>query len=369
MFERCCLVSGLIEYKCPCCGGAIEFSSQLQKMKCPYCDQEFDVETLQKYDEELKQKTEDKTDWNESDYKADSFQIDEETGMAIYVCDSCGGEIIAEQTTAAMSCPYCSNPVVMKGQLSGELKPDVIIPFKLDKEAAKKAYKSLYINKRLVPNIFVNENHINELKGIYVPFWLYSCDAYADVAYKTTKVSAWNDVEFDYMDTSHYRVNRSGNLTFKDVPADGSSKMPDDLMDAIEPYDFTEIKPFQTAYLAGYLADRYDMDSSACEQRANARIQSSTRSTFDATVTGYASVDVEDCNIQYQNKKVRYGLLPVWLLKTTCDGKEYTFAMNGQTGKMIGDLPVSKTKYNLSVAAITAAVAAVLYLIIYLLAK
>ena len=124
----------LQEYKCPCCGGAIAFDSGIQKMKCPYCDTEFDMETLASYDDGLNGK-QDNMNWETS--AGGEWQEGETDGLRSYVCKSCGGEIVGDENTAATACPFCGNPVVMMGQLSGELKPDFVIPFKLDKKAAK----------------------------------------------------------------------------------------------------------------------------------------------------------------------------------------------------------------------------------------
>ena len=128
----------LKEYKCPCCGGAIEFDSSLQKMKCPYCDTEFEMETLAAYDEELKGDSESTFNW---DISPGTEWKEEETGsLYSYICNSCGGEIVGDETLGATHCPFCSNPVIMTGQFSGALKPDMVIPFKLDKKAATETH-------------------------------------------------------------------------------------------------------------------------------------------------------------------------------------------------------------------------------------
>ena len=330
----------LQEYKCPCCGGAIEFDSNIQKMKCPYCDTEFDVETLKNYDESLKNDTADDMKWEISG--GAEWQSGEADGLKSYVCKSCGGEIVGDENTAATSCPFCGNPVVMMGQFSGALKPDYVIPFKLDKKAAKAALKNHYKGKLLLPKAFKDENHIDEIKGVYVPFWLFDADADADIRYKATRVRAWSDSNYNYTETSFFAVERGGSVGFERVPVDGSSKMADDLMESIEPFDFSQAVDFQTAYLAGYLADKYDVDADQSILRANERIKASTEEAFRATVTGYATVAPESSSIRLKNGKAKYALYPVWLLNTTWNGKKYTFAMNGQTGKFVGDLPVDK---------------------------
>ena len=234
----------LQEYKCPCCGGAIAFDSSLQKMKCPYCDTEFEMETLASYDNELKNEPAENMAWN--DVAGAEWQDSETEGLLSYVCKSCGGEIVGEKTTAATSCPFCGKPVVMMGQFSGSLKPDYVIPFKVDKKAAKAALKLHYGGKRLLPKVFKDQNHIAEIKGIYVPVWLFNADADANIRYKATKVRAWSDSNYNYPETSFYAISRGGKIGFERVPVDGSTKMDDALMESIEPYDFTGAVDFQT---------------------------------------------------------------------------------------------------------------------------
>ena len=209
----------LQEYKCPCCGGAIAFDSTLQKMKCPFCDTEFEMETLADYDSVLKNEASDDMSW-------------ESTAGA-----SCGGEIVGDENTAATSCPFCGNPVVMMGQFSGALKPDLVIPFKLDKKAAKAGLTKHLTGKRFLPKVFKDQNHIDEIKGIYVPFWLFDTDVNAQVRYRATKTRTWSDSDYNYTETSHFMVHRGGSVGFEHVPVDGSSKMADDLMESIEPYN------------------------------------------------------------------------------------------------------------------------------------
>jgi len=301
-------MADLQEYKCPCCGGAVAFDSTVQKMKCPYCDTEFEMDTLAAYDAQLKNEPTDSMKWKS---ESDSWQEGESDGLYTYVCRSCGGEIVGDETTAATSCPYCDNPVVMMGQLSGSLKPDIVIPFKLDKKAAKAALKKHYCGKKLLPKVFKDENHIDEVKGVYVPFWLFDADADANVRYKAANIRHFSDDRYDYTETTCYSVTRSGSLGFCEVPVDGSSKMDDKLMESIEPFKMADAVDFQTAYLAGYLADKYDVDSDASIERANERIKKSTEKAFADTVQGYTTVTPESTSIRLEKGKVRYALLPV----------------------------------------------------------
>lgn len=352
-------MSTLLEYKCPNCGGQLEFDSSTQQMKCPYCDSEIDIEALKGYEEQLNNTPEDNLEWQTT--AGQQWGDGEENNMDVYVCQSCGGEIVGDSTTAATSCPYCDNPVVMAGKLSGTLKPDYVIPFKLDKKAAKEALKKHTGGKRLLPKVFTDENHIDEIKGIYVPFWLFDADADADYTFKTTHIKTWSDSKFRYTETKHYRVSRSGSMSFLQVPVDGSMKMPDDLMESIEPFDFSEAVDFKTAYLSGYLADKYDVNEEQSINRANERITKSTEEVFANTVKGYDSVTIESKSVRLSNSKAKYALYPVWILNTTWKDKKFTFAMNGQTGKLVGDLPVDNGKAKKYFALITAAATAVAY--------
>lgn len=355
----------LQEYKCPCCGGAIAFDSTIQKMKCPYCDTEFETETLKSYDNELKNEQADDMNWETA--AGTEWQEGETQGLRSYICKSCGGEIVGDETTAATSCPFCGNPVVMMGQFSGSLRPDYVIPFKLDKKAAKQALINHYSKKRFLPKVFKDQNHIDEVKGVYVPFWLFDADADANIRYKATRVRAWSDRDYNYTETSFFSVTRGGSIGFEHVPVDGSSKMADDLMESIEPFDFSEAVDFQTAYLAGYLADKYDVDADQSIERANQRIKQSTEDAFASTVQGYASVVPESTGIRLQNGRAKYALYPVWILNTTWKGKKYTFAMNGQTGKLVGDLPLDKGAYSRWLFGLTAAISAAAFGLSYLL--
>ena len=333
----------LLQYKCPCCGGKIEFNSNLQKMKCPYCDTEFDIEALKSYDEVLKSEEPDSMEWDDVSFS--KWNEEETEDMSVYVCSSCGGEIVCDTTTAATFCPYCDNPVVMAGRLSGELKPDYVIPFKIDKNGAKAGLARHLKGKRLVPKLFKEQQHIDEIKGVYVPFWLYDAEVKAGIRYRATNVRVWSDSNYDYTETLHYSIVRQGSVGFQNVPADGSSKMEDSLMESIEPFDFSEAVDFQTAYLSGYMADKYDISSEDCKPRTNERIKNSTETVFASTVRGYTTVVPQSSNISFSKGKIKYVLYPVWLLNTTWKGKKYYFAMNRQTGKFVGDLPLDKKAY------------------------
>ena len=358
-------MSAITEQKCPHCGGAVEFNVGAQKLKCPYCDAEFDIAAMQQA-EEFAANTVEQINWNS---QGSQWGAGETDGMSVYACNSCGGEIVADQTTGATSCPYCGNQVVMKGQFSGALRPDLVIPFKLDKKAAKEALKKHFKGKKFVPKAFLAENKLDEIKGVYVPHWLFSCDAVVNATYQAEKYRHWSDSKNEYTETTAYNVYRSGSIGFDNVPVDGSTKMPDDLMESIEPFNLNEAVPFNTAYLAGYLADKYDVDVNQSMGRANERIQASALDAFEDTVEGYNAVTPMQAAMQVANGSYKYALYPVWILNVKWKGQNHTFAMNGQTGKFVGNIPTEEKKATLIGGLGGAAVGALIYIIINIISS
>ena len=353
----------IIEYKCPCCGGIIEFDPTSQQMKCPYCETTFDPSALLDKDEALNNTKPDEMDWETPDSQWAEGETD---GMNVYSCKSCGGEIIADENTGATHCPFCGNPVVLTSRFSGALRPDYVIPFKLTKEDAKGALKRFMSKKKLLPKLFSEDSHLDEVKGVYVPFWLFDAEADARMNYHATRTRTWRTGNREYTETSHFHIERYGNLAFERVPVDGSSRMDDSMMESLEPFDFQDAKPFQTAFLSGYYADKYDVTAEDSMERANDRIKRSTEQAFANTVIGYGTVVPENSSIQLRDSRAKYALYPVWLLTTSYQGKQYQFAMNGQTGSFVGQMPVDKQRYWIWHLIYTAICGGITWLILFL---
>lgn len=359
-------------YKCPACTGPLHFDSDTGKLKCDYCDSIYTVEEIealyaQKNASAVAASQAAEAEQSAADSDAvDGWQLDDAgtpwgddaQALNVFNCPSCGAELICDKTTAATSCPYCDNPTIIPATLTGGMKPDCVIPFKLDKQQAKDAFRAHLKGKKLLPKLFSEENHLDEIKGVYVPFWLFDAEANADIIYRGERHNTWSDREFDYHETKVFDLVRSGSLSFCDVPVDGSEKMADELMESIEPFDVSEAVDFKTAYLAGYFADKYDVPAADSVKRANARMQESVKDVFNSTTAGFTNVSVTSSRVHVTNGKARYALLPVWILNTTWRGEKYVFAMNGQTGKFVGNLPCDnslKRKYQLAYTGIFAA--------------
>ena len=348
---------------CPACKAELNCEGISGEATCPGCGAEFQMEDLRTYAAQMAEKQEDNMNWDTE--AGGRWQEGEADGLRIYGCKQCGGEIVADETTGATHCPYCGNPVVLTGHFAGLLKPDLVIPFKVDKKAAIDVLQNHYKGKRLLPKVFKDQNHIEEVKGLYVPVWLFDTDADANVEYEATRVHRWSDSDYEYTETRHYAVIRGGGIGFENVPVDGSKKMDDTLMESIEPFDISDAVPFQTSYLPGYMADKYDVDAGESIERANERIKKSTEDAFRSTVMGYTTVTAVDSNIRLQNGKARYALYPVWILSTDWNGQKFTFAINGQTGKIAGDLPMDKGAFWKYLIGVTGAVTALAFAISY----
>ena len=349
-------------YNCPNCLGGLRYDGASSQLACDSCGASFEpdvVEQMFKDKEQAAAAAGVEPQWNIAE--TGMYTEEEAARMRGYLCPACAAEIICDDTTAATSCPYCGNPTVVPGQFSAQLKPDCVIPFKLSKEEAITALQKYYKGKRFLPKSFADGNHIAEIKGVYVPFWLYDAETDAAMRFRGTKVHSHRSGDYEITTTEYYRVVREGNVTFQKVPVDASSKMPNTHMDAIEPYNYQDIKGFSTAYLPGFLADKYDEDATECGKRANARMTESTERAFAKTTSGYTSLTREYHRIDLKQGEVKYALMPVWVLSTKWKDKDFLFAMNGQTGKLVGDLPVDRGRYwgwFFGIAAIAAAVIA-----------
>ena len=334
--------SDILEFKCPCCDAPLIFAGESQQMKCEYCDNAFDLETVRSYAESKQPDTTPEVNWE--DTAQQQWNADEEALLRSFVCDACGGELITNDHTAATFCPFCGNPTILPGRLSGSVKPDGVIPFKTTREDAKAAFLKLCSSKKLLPKFFTQEQQVEKITGMYVPFWLYDCSADYTGSYQATRIHTWSDSRYTYTKTDHYLLNRRAQAAYTGIPMDGSSKLEDIFMESIEPYDYSAVTDFETAYLSGFFADKYDVESKSGEDRIRQRVEESMNDRLQSSLLGYHSVIPTSRQLKIDHSKARYVLLPVWMLNTKYRGKTYTFAMNGQTGKMSGSFPVCSKK-------------------------
>lgn len=356
-------MSDVMNYKCPNCGAPLVYKGDKQKMVCESCDGEFTMEEVKAAAEKDQQqgKSSDMT-WSS---QTPSEIRDEEGKLKGYTCPSCGAEIVADENTAATECPYCGNQAIMPKAFDGMYKPDCMIPFKVDKSAAQSALLNFYKGKRLLPDAFVDGNRIKNINGVYVPFWLFDCTAKGSATYTAEKKERWEDSDARYEKTDTYRVSRRGTMDFEKIPADASKQMDDAYMDAIEPFDYGQLQEYDAAYFSGYMADKYDVTMEESTPRVNERVTNSMKAKLRDTVEGYDSVSEDQADIGIQEGNVSYAMMPVWMLSTKYNDKLYTFAMNGQTGKVVGSLPVDMGKFYKYLGGISVIMMVIAQLVLY----
>ena len=324
-------------YNCPCCGGPLKFSGESGRLECAACGNSYEPEALEMLN------ASESGEQISFERPKEGFRTEE--GVQAYLCKNCGAELITEDTTTAAECPYCGSPTILPDRIEGSVKPEKVVPFVVTKEQAQKQFEDYFKGKRLLPNIFLSSrNRISEMRRLYVPYWLFGCDARADMVYDAEKKRTERRGEWEITRTAHYAVRRRGGMRFEDIPVDGSVRLDDRLTESLEPYDLSAAIPFRSAVLAGAMADHADADCEACEKRAVERVEHSVAQAMRETVKGYTSVTERSQSIRTQNGRATPALLPVWLITTEKEGKTYTFAINGQTGKLTCDVPADKKK-------------------------
>lgn len=332
-------------FKCPACGGYLEFDPQGQRFHCPYCGASFNESELHRRSEE----------------KA-AQSAGQASGLRSYHCQSCGAEVVTDDTTAATRCYYCHNPVVMTDRLTDEFRPDGVIPFQFDRQAAEEKFRKFVKSKRFIDRAFFTPQQMEDFSGVYYPYWFADIDGEASFDGQGTKVDVMRSRQKTVTITRFYKVKREGKISFRNLVRKALKKADTKLSDGIHPYDLSEEKPFAMGYLSGFLAEKRDIEASAVkpelleEAERYAGQMIADRDQYD-TLNGKSAFAPTRTNL-------RYMLLPAWVLtyKGGADGQPYYYMMNGQTGAVCGKLPLKKGKLLLWSLATGAAVCAVLCL-------
>ncbi len=318
-----------VNHKCPNCNASLKYNPKSKNWICEYCGGIFSLKDLEKNENKFKNVTE--------KVKDNSADMDE------YYCEDCGAKILADKNTSATFCVYCKNTVLLKNRLTDKFAPVKIIPFTKTKEEAIEGFKKVCKGKLLMPKEFDDPKNIKEITGVYIPFWLYSCDMDYKITGKGNRVSTWSTSDYIYTKTDTYQVERDGQFSFSNIPVDGSTRFNDAIMNSIEPFDYSELVDFNPSYLAGFLSEKYDVEANDAKKICIDRAKESCCDELSGDI-GYAPFILENKNGEIKDEKTDYVLLPVWMLNVKYKDKLYTFAMNGETGKMIGDIPYSLKK-------------------------
>ena len=323
------------EQKCPACGAALRYDPAGGKLVCDYCGTTVDLE------EAPEQPAAEEESIQGFDFESLSAQASDPNAQAlpIYNCVSCGAEVIVPAEQAALTCPYCGNNIVLTDKITGKLRPDGLIPFRIDKKSLPAAMNRFYKDKPLLPRNFFSDSSMQKVTGVYVPFWVFNGTLSGELSFHAECSSTHRSGDYEVTDTDHYRLVRDVSLQFEDLPVDASGRIDDALTDSLEPFDMSEVKPFDLRYLAGFTADRFDRAQGDLQTRAEARMLSTADSLISSQIgAGYDSVRRTGGELT-ADLKARYLLLPVYLFDMAFGGKSYHYAVNGQTGKVVGEVP------------------------------
>ncbi len=351
----------VVHYKCPNCGADMAYDSESGMLRCDSCKRTDNIEqmagakklpkdatiTYERNSEDaaaeresFENDYEDVSDTDEPSYHA-TFQGDEANE---YHCNNCGAVLITEARTTATTCSFCGAGVVLGDRLSGSLAPAKVIPFTVSKQQAQEAFKKWCRKGLLTPSDFMNADRIKNITGLYVPFWLYDLNGRGEAEATCTRVHTYTRGDWIYTETKYYHVYRKVDLNYLRIPCDASKKMDDSMMDKLEPYQYNGLKDFNMPYLAGYIAEKYDFDDNTLLPRMKERVSGYVDHYIHSTIHGYTTVSIHRKDINIRKKKADYTLLPVWMVCYDYRQAEHNFAMNGQTGKIVGKPPLSGPK-------------------------
>lgn len=343
----------VISLKCPNCGGELVFEPSTQRYQCPYCDSEFD----QKQVDAMQPQNQPSQEYGTADFEENEEETKEQGEAVVYICPSCGAEIVTDATTAATFCYYCHNPVVLSGRVSGEYLPKWIIPFSVDRKTAEKTFLENMGKKKFIPKGFFDREQIQKLTGVYFPYWMVDWNGRGSFQAKGTKVRVWMSGDTEYTETRYYDIYREGNIQFPEMFKNGLKKANRKLVESVLPYDLTKAKSFSVGYLSGFQAEKRDMEQGEFEQEITEETRQYAENMLKDSATGYSTVIPHHMNVRTQAEEWNYVMVPVWVI--TYKGrndKMYYYAINGQTGKVCGKLPVDYGKLGITSAVISAAV-------------
>ncbi len=316
-------------FKCKNCGGNVVYSPEKRTMLCPFCD------------------------------SVKSEERAEGASAGMNICPNCGGEVPVMEHTSATRCPYCDSYLIFDQRIEGEYLPQMIIPFQLGKETCKKSIRERFKRNLFAPVDFLSEVRLDGMEGMYVPYWLYDYDTQCSFQGEGSKIRVWRSGDTEYTETSWYAIRRELEIDFSRIPADASEKMPDEVMDLMEPYQYSQMTAFTPEYLSGFSAEKYNMSSGTLEERARRKMNDDAAAMLKESYAGYNTVKTLRQDVQVRRSQACYGLLPVWKYTYTYQGKEYPFYVNGQTGKIVGSAPVSGKKVFVYTATLWGCIAAI----------
>ncbi len=350
----------VLTYKCPNCDGPLTWNGQKEKFVCEYCsstfteselaalapahakEQEVDAATAAAVQESAGENGESAMEFNK-----DPEETKKPEKMKLYSCPSCGAQIVTDNTTAATTCYYCHNPIVLMDKFGDEYTPDFVIPFAIDKKKATEIFTGWVKQQKYVPANFYNQQQIELLSGVYFPYWVYNCKVHSNIKGTAKKVRTWDSGGMRNTETSVFDVSNSGDMDVNNLSRIALNKASKVLCESVMPFELDKMKPFQAGYLQGYIAETRDIEKEQLKPYIRREVEEFADSQIRSQISagGYSSVDLQAVDHRISGEKYQYALMPIWTVTYRDNsGKVYYFSVNGQTGKTCGELPVDKNK-------------------------
>ena len=284
--------------KCPSCASNIFYEPEINGMMCRNCGNVYDPTTMEPRGSLGINK--------EHDYTGDGDMSEDDKKRHEIICNSCGTALVADENTMSTMCPFCGSPALITKRMSREFKPDYIVPFKIDRDQAESIMNKWISSRKHTPMGFKTKSRLTKMTALYVPFWLVDCGVNTDVSGTGKKIDGITSTIFEVDSTITYYV--------KGVPFDASLQIPNKLMEACEPFDYSEMVRFESKYLQGFYANKYDQLPTEMTDRIVRRMEKFSRSTTDSLAGRYDRFEERsEKNITWLSDiSVRYCLLPVY---------------------------------------------------------
>lgn len=331
--------------KCPRCGGIMDYDPALSKLHCPYCDYAEEVPK----DESAPKKAE------ELDFESAEFtgNFDWGTEQKTVTCKSCGATTVYDALEVANECPYCGSNQVMEASGVKTMAPGGVVPFKIDKETAGVKFTTWIKRKWFCPKAAKESAKAESFTGIYLPYWTFDADTFSTYTgeYGYQKKRRQGDKEEVYYEW-HRGSGQFDKFIDDELICACGNNHDKRILSKITPFDTEDNVSYRPEYIAGFAAERYSLGLKDAWEQAKAIIREKLKSIArnklqsDHNADSTRNVTVQS---QFSNITYKYLLLPIWISSFTYNGKVYQFMVNGQSGKVGGNSPVSPWRVLLAV--------------------
>lgn len=311
-------------YECPNCGGNLKFDIPSQQLACGYCGTHLDPYSVKK-----------ETDALEEQY----FEA------TIFTCPQCGGELFSTDSEATSFCSFCGASTILSSRISREKRPDFIVPFKKTKEDCKKAYEQKMRKAFFLPKQLRDPRYIDGFRGIYMPYWTYQLVQRGLVSVK----GETSQRKGNYIYTDHYNLQGDLDAYYLGYSYDASTSFYDNISEALAPYDAKELVHFTPTFLSGFYADTADISPEVYLDDAKEKADENTFQNMkrDKAFKSYTipAGENEKKNFHTRLRKADNTMYPVWFLSYRNKDRVAYATVNGQTGKVVADMPIAPERY------------------------